>query len=75
MEPDTGDTAKPERTLGMEFVREDKGICGEYLCTTMFFVDGKPVPSGRPYQGVAVDVSEETFVDLEQESGAAFARD
>jgi arylsulfatase len=31
--------------------------------------------TGGTIKGVAIDVSEETFVDLEQEARAAFARD
>ncbi|OHU21667.1 arylsulfatase [Mycobacteroides franklinii] len=102
-----------KRTLGMEFVRKDKGSHGESLGTTTLFVDGKPVANGPmraqigkftlagdglcvgydsgdnvsqlyshpgtftggTIKGVAVDVSEETFIDLEEEAQAAWARD
>ncbi|SKU82028.1 Possible arylsulfatase AtsA [Mycobacteroides abscessus subsp. bolletii] len=102
-----------KRTLGMEFVRKDKGQFGESLGSTTLFVDGKAVANGPmraqvgkftlagdglcvgydsgdnvsqlyrhpgtftggTIKGVAVDVSEETFVDLEQQARAAFARD
>lgn len=102
-----------KRTLGMEFVRHDKGKYGESLGTTNLYVDGKLAATGPmrtqlgnftlsgdglcigydsgdnvsqlythpgtftggTIKGVAIDVSEETFVDLEQEARAAFARD
>ncbi len=102
-----------KRTLGMEFVRKDKGKYGESLGTTTLFIDGKPVANGPmlaqigkftlagdglcvgfdsgdnvsqlyahpgtftggTIKGVAIDVSEETFIDLEKEAQAAWARD
>lgn len=101
------------RTLGVEFVRRDKGQYGESLGTTNLYVDGKLAATGpmRTQVGtftlagdglcvgydsgdnvspqytnpgrftggtikvVAVDVSDESFIDLEKEAQAAFARD
>jgi hypothetical protein len=109
----SGELARGQHALGMEFVREEAGEYHESLGTTTLYVDEAAVAKGPmraqvgkftlcvdglcvgydsadtvgrlyknpfPYTGgtilgVGIDVSDESYIDLEREAAAAFARD